>query len=118
LPKDSAENKQLRLDAMESAQKEATLVPLKVLGLALEALELSKAVAAEGNPNTLSDAGVAALCARAAGDAALYNVLINLPGIADSDFARGISAEALAKAEKLRAGCNAQHERILGRLSS
>lgn len=116
LPKDSQENKQLRMQAMELAQKEATLVPLRVLELSLKAVELAEVVAEKGNPNTLSDAGVAALTARTAGDAALYNVLINLPGIADADFARGSRIQALQLAEELRRRTGTMHEQVLTKL--
>ena len=116
LPKDSPENMEKRLAAIESAQKEATLVPLKVLKLALEAVDLAEIVAEKGNPNTQSDAGVAALTARAAGDAALYNVLINLPGVADSDFVRDIKAEALELGAKLRIKTDSLHVQVLKKL--
>lgn len=117
LPKDSPESKQARMQALEAAQKDATLVPLRVLGLALEAIELAELVADKGNPNTLSDAGVAALTARAAGDAALYNVLINLPGIADLDFARGTKIQALELGEKLRSWTNSLHDEVIKKLT-
>ncbi len=118
LPKDTPENKQKRLEAMEQAQKEATLVPLRVLELSLKAIEFAEQVAEKGNPNTLSDAGVASLTARSAGDAALYNVLINLPGIADVDFARGTRIQALQIAEELRSRTTRMHEQVLTKLSS
>jgi len=116
LPKDSEENKQKRLDALEDAQKEATLVPLRVLGHALEAVEFARLVADKGNPNTLSDAGVAALTARAAGDAALYNVLINLPGINDASFVRETHSLALELGKKLRHQTDELHQMVLKNL--
>jgi glutamate formiminotransferase/formiminotetrahydrofolate cyclodeaminase len=116
LPKDSDLNKQKRLDAMEAAQKEATLVPLSVLSHALEAVEFARLVADKGNPNTLSDAGVSALTARAAGDAALYNVLINLPGINDANFVRETRLRALELGRKLRQQTDELHELVLKNL--
>jgi glutamate formiminotransferase/formiminotetrahydrofolate cyclodeaminase len=118
MPKDSQENKERRLEAIEAAQKEATLVPLRVLSLTLEALDLAQLVAEKGNPNTLSDAGVAALTARAAGDAALYNVLINLPGVADLDFVRGTKLQALELGNTMRSRADGLHELVLKSLSA
>jgi glutamate formiminotransferase / formiminotetrahydrofolate cyclodeaminase len=117
LPKDTPENKQKRLDAMEKAQKQATLVPLRVLEMALEACQLAEIVAQKGNPNCLSDAGVSALTARAAGDAALYNVLINLPAITDRDFVKATKEKALGLAEKLRSQTGHLHELVLETLT-
>ena len=116
MPKDNEENTALRAKAMEDAQKAATLVPFQVVKMAAEAIELAEQVADKGNPNTLSDAGVAGLTARAAGDAALYNVLINLPGIADSNFVSETKSEALKTAQSLRDRANALHEKVLAQL--
>ena len=62
----------------------------------------------KGNPNSLSDAGVAGLCAMAGAEAAWYNVLINLNGISDDDewvaTTRTRADQALATAEEKAAG--------------
>lgn len=118
LPKDTPENKQKRQEAIEAAQKQATLVPLSVLKMALEAVDLAVVVADEGNPNCLSDAGVAGLTARSAGDAALYNVLINLPAIADAAFVKKVKEEALALGQKLRAKTDDLHGIVLPDLAN
>lgn len=117
MPKDTPENKQARIEALEQAQKEATLVPFHVLELAGETIDLAEQLVEKGNPNTLSDAGVAALTARTAGDAALYNVLINLPGLADAEFARGTRIKAIEIADRLRSRANSTHEQVLTKLS-
>ncbi len=117
MAKDTPENKKLRVEAIEQAQKEATLVPFSVLSLALEAIALAEEMFEKGNPNTLSDAGVAGLTARACGDAALYNVLINLPGVADQDFVQGTKSESLRLAASLRERCEALHAKALGKLA-
>lgn len=116
LPKDTDENKALRAKALEDAQKAATLVPFSVLKMASQCIALAETVAAKGNPNTLSDAGVAGLTARTAGDAALYNVLINLPGIADSNFVSQTKSEALKTASSLRERASSLHEKVLAQL--
>lgn len=66
---------------MAAANLEATLVPLGVLERCAEALELARITALEGNPNSVSDAGVAAACAVAAAEGASLNVRINLDGL-------------------------------------
>ncbi len=78
LSKGSEEEKALRDRAIEAANKEATEVPLAVLAVAPELLALARQVVEGGNPNSLSDGGVAALTALAAAEGAYYNVLINL----------------------------------------
>jgi glutamate formiminotransferase/formiminotetrahydrofolate cyclodeaminase len=98
LPKKTDEDKAARTAAIEAATKEATLVPLGVLNRTREAAELARAVAESGNRNSVSDAGVAALNARAAAVGAYLNVKINLPGIEDEEF----SKKTIAEAEKVR----------------
>lgn len=88
MPKETEEQKASRKAAMGEASKAATAVPLRTLESCVKAAELSFAAAKYGNSNAVSDAGVAALLAEAAGKAASYNVKINLPGIADEAFAK------------------------------
>lgn len=83
LPRKSAEDQQARDTAMSAANLAATLVPLEVLENAVVALELALEAAQEGNPNSVSDAGVAGACAVAAATGASLNVRINLPGLAE-----------------------------------
>lgn len=87
MPKETEEQKASRKAAMGEASKAATAVPLRTLESCVKAAELSFAAAKYGNSNAVSDAGVAALLAEAAGKAASYNVKINLPGITDEAFA-------------------------------
>jgi glutamate formiminotransferase/formiminotetrahydrofolate cyclodeaminase len=98
LPKKTEEDKTARQEAMDKANKEATLVPLNVLRRTWEAAQLARRIAEKGNKNSVSDAGVAALTARAAAEGAYLNVAINLPGIADEDF----GAETLKEAGEIR----------------
>ena len=88
MPKETEEQKASRKAAMGEASKAATAVPLRTLESCVKAAELSFTVAKYGNSNAVSDAGVAALLAEAAGKAASYNVKINLPGIADEAFTK------------------------------
>lgn len=87
LPKGTDAEKAQRASALEEANRQATLIPFQVVEACLPALELVRAVVERGNPNSLSDAGVAALCLGSACDGAAFNVRINLGGIADRDWA-------------------------------
>ena len=82
LPKASSEEQQLRKAAIEQATLEAIRVPYQVMQLSFAAFESIAAMAREGNPNSASDAGVAALAARAAIRGAWLNVKINAQGYA------------------------------------
>lgn len=94
-----------REDAIRRATEGATRVPLGVLERTRATLDLAEAVAARGLRGSLSDGGVAALVARAAAIGAYYNVMINLRGLAPSDFTRdaGARAEAYVAEAKERA---------------
>jgi len=86
MPKDFDEEKEKRAQAIVAATRGAALVPLETAETALKVLEQSKIVASKGNVNSVSDAGVAALMAKAAIDGALYNVRINISGFEDQAF--------------------------------
>lgn len=96
LPKSSDEEIAARNKSIQEATIEATLVPFKVLEKSKEAAELALAVVERGNPNSLSDAGVAGLTAAAAAEGALYNVMINLDGIEDEEFKAKLGKDAIA----------------------
>jgi formiminotetrahydrofolate cyclodeaminase len=86
LPKESEAQKALRTAAIREATKEATLVPLEVMRHCIDAMALAGNVAAKGNVNSISDAGVSALMLQAACESAALNVRINLKGIDDKEF--------------------------------
>jgi glutamate formiminotransferase/formiminotetrahydrofolate cyclodeaminase len=100
LPKKTDEQKEEKAQAVEEASQEATLVPMGVLEKSIEALKLAKEVAIKGNKNSLSDAGVAGLTARAAAEGAYYNIKINLPGLEDADFKSKIKKQATTLVKK------------------
>jgi glutamate formiminotransferase/formiminotetrahydrofolate cyclodeaminase len=85
MPRKSDEDRLARDAAMAHANFSATIVPLEVLERTVPTLELAHQAAAEGNPNSVSDAGVAAACAVAAARGASLNVRINLPGLNEDD---------------------------------
>jgi glutamate formiminotransferase/formiminotetrahydrofolate cyclodeaminase len=86
LPKGTPEEKAARTTAIQQATKTAIEVPLKVMEAAAGSLPLIKAMAESGNPNSVSDAGVGALCARAAVLGAFMNVRINAAGYEDKQY--------------------------------
>lgn len=96
LPQTNDAEKQQRADAVEAATKQATLVPLDLMKLCVQAIRLSKQVAEKGNTNALSDAGVSMLMIQAGCRGAYYNVKINLSGIKDANFVKDIGASASA----------------------
>jgi glutamate formiminotransferase/formiminotetrahydrofolate cyclodeaminase len=94
MPKGSEEEQKARAEALEAATLYATEVPLKTMKAALKVFPIVKAMAAEGNPNSVSDAGVGALAARSAVLGAQLNVRINAAGLNDREAAGRLCAEA------------------------
>ena len=90
LPKSTDEEKAARTEAIQSATKYATEVPFKVMELSLASFDVIAAMAEHGNPNSVSDAGVGALCARTAVMGAYLNVKINASGLKDKNFVENI----------------------------
>ncbi len=87
LPKTTEEEKSMRKVAIENATRHAIEIPYRVMEVSLESMELIKAMAETGNPNSVSDAGVGALCTRAAVSGAYLNVKINAAGLEDKAYA-------------------------------
>lgn len=106
LPKKTDEDKRLRSEAIQAATLFATQVPLQTMQAAFGAFELCQAMAEHGNPNSVSDAGVGALAARAAVLGAGLNVKINAASLKDREAAEKMIAEAeqlIAEAQKKEA---------------
>lgn len=97
MPKGSKEEKRLRKEAIQNASKYAMEVPAQVMQLCFDSMTVMKAMAETGNPNSVSDAGVGALCARSAVLGAGLNVKINAAGIDDKVFVNAL----LQKADEL-----------------
>jgi len=96
LPKSSDEEKATRTQAIQDATKYAIEVPFNVMKLAYQSMEVIKAMAETGNPNSVTDAGVAALCARTAVLGAFLNVKINASGYKDKAFTDKVLTEGNA----------------------
>ena len=90
LPKASEEEKQIRNQAIQDATKYAIEIPFKVMETSLKSMEVIKAMAEHGNPNSITDAGVGALCARTSVIGAFMNVKINASGYNDKNFVKQI----------------------------
>ena len=106
MPKGTDEEKAARAEAMEVATLYATQVPLRTMKAAYKAFDVVRAMAEEGNPNSVSDAGVGALAARSAVMGACLNVKINAAGLKDRAMAEALVAEAMeiqAAAQKAEA---------------
>ena len=86
LPKNSEKEKLERKKEIQQATINAIEVPLKVMQLAYNSMEVIKEMANSGNPNSVSDAGVGALCARTAVEGAFLNVKINAAGCDDKVY--------------------------------
>jgi glutamate formiminotransferase/formiminotetrahydrofolate cyclodeaminase len=87
LPKSNDEEKAARVNAIEEATKYAVEVPLAVMQTAYQCLEVIEAMVREGNPNSVTDAGVGALCVRTAVHGAWLNVRVNATGLKDKSWA-------------------------------
>ncbi|MFM2156283.1 MAG: hypothetical protein RL516_1032 [Bacteroidota bacterium] len=100
LPKGTDEEKAIRKQAIQDATKYAIEVPLKVMEVSLATMEVMKAMVEIGNPNSITDAGVGALCARTAVMGAHMNVKINTGSYDDKTFVADILKKAAAIEEQ------------------
>lgn len=109
LPKTTDEERQIRTQAIQDATKYAMLVPYRVMEKSLASMEVIRAMAQYGNPNSASDAGVGALCALTAVKGAFLNVRINSAGLKDKVFVE----EMLAKGKSMVEAAESLQNEIL-----
>jgi len=109
LPKKSEEEKKSRDRAVQEATKNAILVPFKVMETAYSGFELIKSMVENGNPNSITDAGVGALAIRSCIKGAFLNVKINASGLQDKEFVKTI----ITKCEKIEANTETTEKEIL-----
>lgn len=88
LPKSNEAEKQNRQQAIQAATVKAIETPLQVMQQSLACFTIIEAMVMKGNPNSISDVGVAALCARSAAYGAYLNVKINAASLADKALAQ------------------------------
>jgi formiminotetrahydrofolate cyclodeaminase len=110
MAKETDADKAKRDEAIQSALKEATDVPLRCCRLAREVIDLALAASEKGNLNVISDAGVGVLAAYAALRSAALNVFINVKMIADKSF---VDAK-LKELDGLLAGAEEATEKAYG----
>jgi len=110
LPKSIDEEKAARDKAIQDATKYAIEIPFKVMQMAHGSLEVIKAMAEIGNPNSVTDAGVAALCARTAVLGAFMNVKINASGYKDKAY----TTDIIKQGEELERQAIAIEAEIIG----
>jgi glutamate formiminotransferase/formiminotetrahydrofolate cyclodeaminase len=109
LPKESAEEKSARSAAIQSANKYAAEIPLRVMETASKAYPLLGEMAENGNPASISDVGVGLLAVRACVDGAAMNVRINLAGLKDEKFKSSLQE----KLRQNRAESDSEFKRII-----
>ena len=109
LPKGSDAEQAERIQAIQAATRGAIEIPLRVMEVALDSMAVMKAMAEVGNPNSVSDAGVGALCARAAVRGAYLNVQINVGDLEDKAFVEDV----LSRGQKMVELAEAQENEIL-----
>lgn len=114
LPKKSDTEKKIRDSAIQEATKNAILVPLSVMETAYPGFELIREMAHSGNPNSASDAGVAALALRTCIRGAFLNVKINASGLHDKDLVKNFTD----RAKEIDSKASVAEEMILEKINS
>ena len=117
LPKKSDEEKKARKQAIEDASKYAMEIPFKVMETAYNSIQVIRAMAEMGNPNSVSDAGVGVLCALTAVEGAYLNVKINAQGIFDKKFTSELLAKSAEIAQKAKDCRDAVMETVENRIN-
>ena len=87
LPKDDDEHKAIRRGAVQASFRNCTEVPLTMMEVCLESIDLLATLVGTTNPNVVSDLGIAALTLKTAMQSAWLNVLINLSSLKDKEYA-------------------------------
>jgi glutamate formiminotransferase/formiminotetrahydrofolate cyclodeaminase len=114
MPQATDDEREARKSAIREATKAATLVPLQTLRDCARTIELARVAVMKGNPNAMSDGGVAAQAALAGAEGAYYNVLINLSTLKLKKF----KAEVAEEAERLIAQARAATHEIAAHIES
>ena len=109
LPKDNEEEKQIRYNNIQNATKNAIEVPFKIMEASFKSIEIIKKMASRGNPNSITDVGVAMHCAKAAINGGFLNVRINCNDLDDKDFVE----KTISKGNKILEKTNIEENKIL-----
>ena len=117
MPKSNDAEKAARKQAIQEATKYAIEVPFKTIERSFEVFEICAAMIEKGNPNSVTDAGVGVLCARAAVMGAYLNVKINASSLDDKTFAEEKVSKAyeyVVKAKELETDLMKKVEEVIG----
>ena len=95
MSKDTEKEKKLRSEAIQNASKYAAEIPFKVMETSYKSYDLLKAMLEIGNPASISDTGVGALCCLTAIEGAYMNVRINTKDINDEKFVHNLNKKAI-----------------------
>lgn len=114
MPKNTDDEKRLRSEALQAATLYATEVPLRTMIAAYATFDIVEAMAVDGNPNSVTDAGVGALAARSAVLGAQLNVKINAGGLKDKDM----MAKLVGQADKIASEAIRREAEILAIVNS
>jgi len=93
MPKETEKQKEARSKAIQDGYKTAAIVPLETTRACEKILDVALVVAEKGNQNSITDAAVSAIMAKAGVESAVLNVKINLGSIKDEKFVQRISSE-------------------------
>ena len=112
MPKSSDSQKAARSAAIQAATKHAIEIPMQVAEIAYEAMDVAKAMAQIGNPNSITDSGVGAMCLRSAVMGAVLNARVNAGDLEDSKYV----SKVLARCEELVSNSQNKEAEILSRV--
>ncbi len=118
LPKVSADQKEMRKNAIQEATLKAIEVPFQVMKLAVDALDLLGKMAEIGNPNSASDVAVGALCLKTAVSGAYLNVRINALELSDPSQVEGILLQAERMEKETIQRCDQIQKQVLQKINS
>jgi formiminotetrahydrofolate cyclodeaminase len=113
LPRNSEKERHDRAKEIQRAYRGATRPPQLVCQQSLQLLEYSKTLMMKGNPNALSDAGVAAFLADAACAGGLLNIEINLAGVTEKKFVKKMNILMRHGARKRDRAMKAVHKKLI-----
>ncbi len=113
LPKATDNQKKVRHQAIQDATRHAIEIPMHVARLSMSAMEVASEMAAIGNPNSITDAGVGAMAIRTGVKGAILNARVNLADLEDVDFANLVRKEC----EELWTAIDAAEVAVIARVN-
>ena len=112
MPKSSDDQKAARSKAIQDATKHGIEIPMQVAEIAFEAMEVAEAMAQIGNPNSITDAGVGAMCLRTAVIGAVLNARVNANDLEDKAYVE----KTLSRCKELVSQSRSREEAVLARV--